>query len=195
MGLLRAFLASEIPSPIQDGIQNATSKLRTTLGNAAIRWVPAHNIHLTLKFLGDVSESNLELIKQMLVAEAAQHQCFKVQIEGIGSFPNARRPRVLWIGLQGPPSLVTLQHSIDSFASRLGYRSEEHGFSPHLTIGRVRQDVTAAELQKIRCALEETRIGALGTAQVKAIYLFKSELNANGSIYTKLFSAPLSNYS
>jgi RNA 2',3'-cyclic 3'-phosphodiesterase len=191
MGLLRAFLASEVPAPLQDAIEASTRLLRRSLGSNAVRWVPAHNIHLTLKFLGDISESNLALVKQLLITEVAQFPAFDVQIEGIGSFPNSRRPRVIWVGLTAPSTLAALQHSIDAFATRLGYGSEEHGFSPHLTIGRIRQNVSPPDLQRIRSVLEETKIGHLGTCRVKAVYLFKSELQAEGSIYTKLFSAPL----
>ena len=191
MGLLRAFLASEVPAALQDAIQASTSLLRRSLGSDIVRWVPAHNIHLTLKFLGDISESNLALIKQLLITEVSQFPAFDVQIEGIGSFPNPRRPRVTWVGLTAPSALATLQHSIDAFATRLGYGSEERGFSPHLTIGRIRQNVLPPDLQKIRSALEQTKIGYLGTCRVRAVYLFKSELHAEGSIYTKMFSAPL----
>lgn len=191
MGLLRAFLASELPASLQDAIQFATSGLRTTLGNDLIRWVPARNIHLTLKFLGDVSPASLDLIRQMLTREAAQFPAFDLEVEGIGSYPTSRRPRVLWIGLNAPATLASLQHAIETAASRLGYGSEERGFSPHLTIGRVRQTVSAAELQKIRAALEGTKIGRIGSAHVDTVHLFKSDLQPTGSVYTKLFSAPL----
>ncbi|SRR5581483_1624357 len=191
MGPLRAFLASELPASLQDAIQSATSGLRKTLGDDLIRWVPAHNVHLTLKFLGDVSASNLDLIKQMLTREAAQFPAFDLDVEGIGSYPTSRRPRVLWVGLSAPASLISLQRAIETAASRLGYETEERGFSPHLTIGRVRQTASAAELQKIRSALEETKVGKIGSVRVEAVHLFKSDLLPTGSIYTKLFSAPL----
>jgi RNA 2',3'-cyclic 3'-phosphodiesterase len=191
MGLLRAFLAAELPLPLQDLIYVATAGLHQELGNGLIRWVPPHNVHLTLKFLGDVSPSSLDLIKQMLLTEASQFTAFEVQVDGLGSYPNLRRPRVLWVGLKAPAALASLQRSIEAAASRLGYEPEERGFSPHLTIGRVRQTASAAELQKIRTALEETRLGLLGSARVDAIHLFKSELRPEGSVYTRLFSAPL----
>ena len=191
MGLIRTFIAAELPLPLQDAIQKATSGLHKTLGDELIRWVPPHNVHLTLKFLGDVSPASLDQIKQILVTEAAQVESFTVQVEGFGAYPNSRRPRVLWVGLNAPASLTALQHSIDAAAARLGFESEDREFSPHLTIGRVRQNLSVAEQQKIRTALEETQIANLGTAQVDAVYLFKSDLHAAGSIYTKLFSAPL----
>jgi 2'-5' RNA ligase len=191
MGLLRAFLASELPPDLQDTIHSAAADLREMLQGGIIRWVPPHNVHLTLKFLGDVSPSSLELIKQMVLTEAAQFPAFDVQVEGLGCYPNPRRPRVLWVGLRAPAELVSLQRAIETAAARLGYESEERDFSPHLTVGRVRQNASSADLHSIRAALDEVRIGWLGTARVEAIHLFKSELRPEGSIYTRLFSAPL----
>ncbi len=191
MSLLRAFIAVEIPSLLQHTIQESTARLRKTLGDDLIRWVPPQNVHLTLKFLGDISFSNLDLIEQMLTAEAAQHPCFEMQMEGIGSFPNPRRPRVIWVGLHAPAALESLQRSVESAATRLGYATDEKSFSPHLTIGRVKQNLSVPEIQRIRATLEKTKIGLLGVVHVDAVHLFKSELQPSGSVYTRLFSAPI----
>jgi 2'-5' RNA ligase len=191
MSLLRAFLAAELPDSLQDTIQSATSGLRKTLGDELVRWVPVHNVHLTLKFLGEVSPTSLELIKQMLTTEASQVQPFEVRIEGLGSYPGPKRPRVLWVGLIAPAALAALQHSIEAAAARLGFESEDREYSPHLTIGRVRQNLSASEQQKIRAALDEAQVGNLGSTLVDAVHLFKSDLKPTGSIYTKLFTAPL----
>lgn len=191
MSLLRAFIAAELPPTLQDSIHNATADLRETLDNGLIRWVPAHNVHLTLKFLGDVSASSLDLIKQMMVTEASQFPAFDMQVEGLGCYPNIRRPRVLWVGLKAPAELASLQRGIETAAARLGYESEEREFSPHLTIGRVRQNASSGDVHKIRTGMESCRVGSLGTAHVDAVHLFKSELRPEGSIYSKLFSAPL----
>jgi len=191
MGLLRAFLASELPPDLQDTIRTATAGLRDMLRGDLIRWVPERNVHLTLKFLGDVSPSSLDLIKQMMLSEAAQYSAFDAQVEGLGCYPNARRPRVLWVGLRAPAELVSLQRGIEAAAARLGYESDEREFSPHLTIGRVRQNASSTDLQSIRAALDGMHIGWLGTARVDAVHLFKSELRPEGSVYTRLFSAPL----
>lgn len=191
MSLLRAFIAVEIPSSLQHTIQESTAGLRKALGDDLIRWVPPQNVHLTLKFLGDVSSSNLDLIKQMLTAEAAQHKCFEMQMEGIGSFPNSRRPRVIWVGLRAPTALESLQRGIETASARLGYATDEKGFSPHLTIGRVKQNLSALVIQHIRAELEKTKIGLLGVVRVDATHLFKSDLQPSGSVYTSLFSAPI----
>lgn len=191
MGLLRAFLAAELPPQLQDAIQTATASLRRTLAGDLVRWVPAQNIHLTLKFLGDVSPTSLELIQHMLQIEAGKHQPFDATVEGFGCYPNARRPRILWVGLQAPASLTSLYHDLNAAAARLGYPSEDRDFSPHLTIARVRQNATPTELQRIRVEAEHTQVGHLGTTRVEAIHLFKSELLPTGSVYTKLFTAQL----
>jgi 2'-5' RNA ligase len=114
-----------------------------------------------------------------------------MQVNRLASFPGPKRPRVIYIGLQAPAELEALQHGIESVTRRLGYESEERGFSPHLTIGRVRQNISASNQQKIRRALEETRIDSLGTARVDSVHLYNSDLKPTGSVYTRLFSAPL----
>lgn len=191
MSLLRAFIAIEIPKSIQESIQKETVNLRKVVDTSLVRWTSCSNIHLTLKFLGDVSDSNLQFIKQMLTQECAEQPAFDLQVGKLGSFPTSKRPRVIWIGLNAPGQLAELQRSIESAASRLGYEKEERGFSPHLTIGRVRQNLSAADLGRIHTALESTHVGMLGTITINSVHLYKSDLQLTGSVYTQLFSAPL----
>lgn len=190
MSLLRAFIAIEIPPSILDAIQKETADLQRASG-AGVRWVPCSNLHLTLKFLGGVSPANLDLLTQMLAAEAAAHKPFDLQVGGLGSFPTPRRPRVIWIGLSAPAALESLQRGIEAASARLGYAEEDKPFSPHLTIGRVKQQTSSSELQTVRAALERTQVGSLGAARVEAVHLFKSDLCSTGAVYTRLFSAPL----
>ena len=190
MSLLRTFIAVDIPPSIQQAIQHNVDNLRKTIGNS-VRWVPVHNIHLTLKFLGDVSHENVEILTQMLRAEADSCPSFELSINGLGSFPNSKRARVLFIGIQAPAELEALQRGIESASTRLGYESDSRPFYPHLTIGRVRDHATATDQQKIRKILDETKIDSLGNARVDSVHLYKSELKPGGSVYTKLFSAPL----
>ncbi len=190
MNLLRAFIAVEIPSDLRETVQKVTAPLQKGAGSA-VRWVPVENMHLTLKFLGDVSPTNVEMLSQMLRAEADVFPCFDLHLHGLGAYPNLKRPRVIYIGVQAPAALEALQRGIESASRKLGYESEERRFSPHLTIGRVRQHITPAEQQTIRRALEETRIDLLGTARVDSVHLYKSDLNPTGSVYTRLYAAPL----
>jgi 2'-5' RNA ligase len=192
MSLLRAFIALELPARVCEAIQKQTDRLRQTLGNDFVRWVPTQNMHLTLKFLGDTSTSHLDFLKQMLLREAEAHPQFDLQIGGLGAFPTRRSPRLLWIGIHAPLNLASLQRSIESGMSRLGYKADERAFSPHLTLGRARQTASLSELQRIRAALDTIQLGSIEAARVDAVHLFKSDLRPDGSIYTKLFSAPLS---
>lgn len=199
MSLLRTFIAVDIPHSIQEAIQQQINALRKVIGDSPVRWVKADTIHLTLKFLGDVSSANVEILTQMLHAEADSCHPFDISISRLGSFPNSKRPRVLFIGIQAPAcpepgrraELEALHRGIESATAKLGYESESRPFSPHLTIGRVKQGASPGDLQKIRRALEETTIDSLGTARVDLVHLYKSDLKPTGAVYTKLFSAPL----
>lgn len=193
MSLLRTFIAVEIPPQVQKKIQQATEPLRKAIGTSLVRWVPVQNMHLTLKFLGDVSSASVDILSQMLRTEADTCPAFDMHISGLGSFPSLRRPRVLFIGIQAPAELEALYRGIESACARLGYESETRDFSPHLTLGRVKPDASALDQQRIRRVLEETKIDSLGTARVNSVHLYKSDLKPTGSVYTQIFSAPLKN--
>ena len=190
MSRLRAFIAVELPLEIRQNVQHATSNLRRDTGSL-IRWVAMENMHLTLKFLGDIPSANVEVVTQMIHAQADSFNCFDIHLTGIGSFPSPKRPRVIYIGIHAPAALEAFQRQLESAARRLGYTAEERAFAPHLTIGRVRQHVRADEQQRLRRALEESTIDSLGTARVNSVHLYKSDLKPNGPIYTKLYSANL----
>jgi 2'-5' RNA ligase len=190
MSLLRLFIAVEIPTEIQQNVYKQTASFRNGL-ESLVRWVPVENMHLTLKFLGDVSPSNVEFLTQMLRNEAEAVPCFDIRLTGLGSFPNLKRPRVIYIGIQAPAALDSLQRGLEAASHRLGYELEERPFSAHLTLGRVKQTSTAVEQQKIRRAIEATQVDLLGSARVDSVHLYKSELKPSGSVYTRLYSAPL----
>jgi len=191
MSILRAFIAFELPPPTQDALRVQLLPLRKKLGEHLIRWVPIHNIHITLKFLGDVVDTRVDFLKQMLTRAADACAPFEVQFGGLGSFPTSKRPRVLWVGLHAPGSLTSIQRTIESSAVSLGYEKEDRAFSPHLTIGRVRQNLSTTEMQIIRSAIESVQLGNIPSVGVDWVHLFKSDLRPTGSVYTKLFSAKL----
>jgi len=189
--MLRSFIAIELPPEIQKSITRATSTMQKALPKPLVRWVTEQNIHLTLKFLGDVSPSNLEHLAEALKVESGQHPLFELTVGRIGAFPGVRHPRVIWIGLEAPPELLILQHGVEAVAARLGYPPEERPFSAHLTIGRVGQNATAADQNKVRTELEACQVGPLGKVTVDAVHIFKSDLQPAGSIYTRLYAMNL----
>ncbi len=191
MSLLRTFIAIEFPSVLQEAIYNRTAQLREAASSDSVRWVPRQNLHLTLKFLGDTSPANIQFLNQMLEIEATKFSRFQLSIGGLGAFPGTKRPRILWVGAQVPPELKALQYHLEGAAVRLGYPSEERPFSPHLTIGRVRDNAAAGDLQQLRHTLETIQIDQIGHTEVEAITLMKSDLRPGGSVYAPLFSAKL----
>ena len=190
MSLLRAFIAVEIPSSLQHTIQESTASLHSTLSDDLIRWVPPQNVHLTLKFLGDVSSSNLDLIKQMLTAEAAQHQCFEMQVKGIGSFPNSRRPRVIWLGFQPRPRWNPFNAELNPLRRELGYAADEKSFCASFD-NRTRQTkfIRTRNSTHPRLRSKKQISDCLASCTLTPRIFSKVTFNPSGSVYTRLFSA------
>lgn len=191
MPAIRAFIALDLSVDVRKQLGGIIQQLQAA-GLPAVHWVHPNNIHLTLKFLGDVSPSNLEILTRLLHTETARHRRFEVQVGGLGAFPSIHRPRVIWVGVQAPPALGALQRSIDSETVRLGYSSEDRPFSPHLTLGRVAHNATSVDVQRIADALTHIHVGDLGTVPMLDVRLYRSDLRPEGAVYTQLFSAALS---
>jgi RNA 2',3'-cyclic 3'-phosphodiesterase len=191
---VRAFIAIDLPEEIRHALNTVEQQIQARGGEPArkaIRWVSAGNMHLTLKFLGEVSTSNLQSLSQKLKEEANRHAALTFTVSGLGAFPNVRRPRVLWVGVQAPPGLLALQKSIETGAQRLGYQSEERPFSPHLTLGRTVQNARPEEVTALARALSEVEVGELGQVRVDHICLYRSDLRPSGAVYTLLQAFPL----
>jgi 2'-5' RNA ligase len=191
MTVIRAFIAIDLAPDIRRKLERVSAELKERLRNVPVRWVSTHGIHLTLKFLGDVSVANLEVLKEILQAEAAGHAPFEIRVGELGAFPTIRKPRVVWVSVQGPQGLSTLQHNIENETARLGYAREERAFSPHLTLARVSRSATANDVRQIADVLAQTSIGLLGTMRVDSLHLFRSDLQPSGAVYTCLFTALL----
>lgn len=191
MPVLRAFIALELSAEISQRLDQISAELKQRVPLNTVRWVPARNIHLTLIFLGDVSTPNLETLQKTIFMESGNFPPFEISIGGVGAFPSAHRPRVIWVGVTAPEILNILQQSIETGVSQLGYPRDERPFSPHLTLGRLTRNATPADLQRVGEVLRGYNIGFLGTVQVQAVHLFRSELSPTGARYTRMFSAPL----
>jgi len=191
MAVIRAFIAIDLSEEIQQHLDKVISDYRAELPNIPIRWVAASNIHLTLKFLGDVSLSNLNLLTAMFQAEISTYHQFDISVGGSGAFPNLHQPRVIWVGVEAPPELIGIHNSIEATTGRLGYLREERAFSPHLTLGRVSRNATAKDIKIISIALASNKIGFLGTTRVEKVHLYRSDLKPSGAVYTQIFSSSL----
>lgn len=199
MDAIRTFIAIELPEDVRRRLDEVERDLQARIGkasprgeaNKAVRWVPAGNMHLTLKFLGEVSTANVQSLASMLRSETTRHARFSFTIGGLGAFPNLRRPRVIWVGANAPAELGSLQRSIEAETRRLGYPAEERPFSPHLTLGRISQNARPDDVSIVAQSLGEMKVGELGRVVVDRLHLFRSDLHPSGSVYTSLHSFPL----
>jgi 2'-5' RNA ligase len=189
--VIRTFIAIDLSPEIYQRLEEVIGQLKSRLAGVPVRWVGVKNIHLTLKFLGEVSQGNLEAIKDVLRKEASQHQSFGFSVAELGAFPSIRRPRVIWVGVNAPHELSALQRGIETELQRLGYPREERGFSPHLTLGRVSRECTSEDAKQIGAVLESYNPGLLGEKPVQAVRLYRSDLQPGGAVYTLLYSAAL----
>ncbi len=189
MSVIRAFIAVDLPSEVQDCLRQVSNQLKEEMGKVPVRWVEPENIHLTLKFLGDVSTNNIQVLTELLEAETLNQKSMVISVGGVGAFPKVRSPRVIWVGVEAPQELQALQRLIDSQTARIGYSRERRPFSPHLTLGRVSRNATPIEVRKIGDVLASQKVGFLGVARIQAIHLYRSDLKPSGAVYTKLFTA------
>lgn len=192
---IRAFIAINLSSQVIHQLEEVSQQVKRELPGHSVRWVAVSNIHLTIKFLGDVSVSNLAILKQTLQIEVARHPAFEFEVTGLGAFPSVSRPRVIWVGVQTPPPLQNLQHGIEGEMKRLGYPPEDRPFSPHLTLGRVARGATSEMVVRISEVLRASRVGSLGRSSASEVHLYQSDLQPGSPIYTPLFSAALLNSS
>lgn len=192
MPVIRLFIAIEISSEIQERLSETADQLKGHLKGLPLRWVPVMNIHLTLKFLGDVPVENLVELKSTLETEAASSQLFDITIGQLGVFPSFHRPRVIWTGIQAPETFYALQARIEQESRRLGYAGDGRQYQPHLTLARVSKNASATEIRRIGEVLQNQIVGTLGTFVVQTINLFRSDLQPGGAVYTRLYTAHLS---
>ena len=179
---IRTFIAISLPESVLQAMGRAQDKLRR-LGQG-IRWVRKEGIHLTLKFLGDVDTDRVENIHMAMERASQGASPFVLTGEGIGVFPDLRRPRVIWIGLSGDLQvLFALQANLESQLKGLGFPKEKRPFKGHLTLGRVKGRLGATELRK---ALEGLGSFQTDAFTVQSVALFQSTLRPQGAVYTKL---------
>jgi len=191
MEVIRAFIAINLSPDVLERIEQVALDLKKRMNSVPIRWVPTENIHLTLKFLGNVSTANLELLKDILENVASNHHECDISVGGIGVFPKPHNPRVIWVGMEVPQELFNLQREVEIETARLGYSREHRPFSPHLTFGRVSRNASTEDVHIIAESLENYKVGFLGATRVRTVYLFRSDLKPEGAEYTPIHSAAL----
>ena len=178
---IRCFIAVNLSEETRKTLGSIISELKKS--GADVKWVPAGNIHLTLKFLGNTEASLVPEIMESLGKKLSHYKSFYITIAGVGCFPSERRPRVIWVGIEDADLLADMQRDIDSVVVKFGYAPEERPFSPHLTIGRVRSQKRIPELMN---RFEDFRKFDLGRVEVSEIHIMQSELKPAGAEYRSL---------
>jgi 2'-5' RNA ligase len=189
--VIRTFIAVDLPTSVLDALGQISTQLQEKLPDTPVRWVDYQKMHLTLKFLGDISTENINMVEKVLQSEAAKRSVMELGVGGIGAFPKMRHPRVIWIGVEAPPDLFDLRRGIEDGVARLGYNYDKYEFTPHLTLGRISRKASARDVRKVGNVLHEFQVGFLGAARIEAVHLYRSDLRPEGAQYTCLYSAPL----
>jgi len=184
---IRAFLAVDPPREVLDEIGRIQDRLRNII-QGDIRWVRPEGIHLTLKFFGSISESDVANISQAVKNNTSNVKPFTLGIRRVGAFPDVKRPRVLWLGMDGDVEiLIRLQKKVDAELQNYGFGKEERSFKPHLTLARIKDPRGLIGLVKI---MEKSEDYAAGSFSAGGLNLFKSDLTPKGAVYTKLAYFP-----
>ena len=184
---IRCFVAIEIPMTIQNQLAQIQTILRKQIQRAS--WVKPGNIHLTLKFLGDVNPDDIESIGQTTEQAAAHHSPFSLRMGGVGAFPSLARPRAIWSGVKvGEEQVSALAQDINQALSRCGFPPDDKKFNSHLTIARLKRRVDLRPFVNLYRQYDEIDDGAM---TVHEISLIQSQLHPKGAVYTTLQSYAL----
>jgi RNA 2',3'-cyclic 3'-phosphodiesterase len=188
---MRVFIAIRLSEEIAAALHRVQQTLLSRPEAKAARWVEPHNIHLTLKFLGDVDTGRLSQIYDALDHGCAGHVALHLTLANLGCFPSFSRPRVVWVGIGVNRPLLSLQQTIEKSLAPLGFAPENRPFQPHLTLARIRRDATASaghELGEIVAALKEQ---VIGDQRVEGVEVIQSDLRPAGPIYRTLHKTEL----
>lgn len=188
---MRLFVAIPVPEPMVEELKRAQHELKSATPSAEIRWSPPKHFHLTLKFLGEVAPDRVPDLEKAIAAACTGFAAMRMASTGIGFFPNAAKPRVIWAGADDPQGrLARLAHALETAVQSFTSESKTESFVGHITLGRVvripRQDL--AKLQKCSEALSRQ---AFGTWLATAVNLYQSELTPTGAVHAALASYPL----
>ena len=194
MAGIRSFVAVELNDAARSALNQLQAELNRQTPPHTVRWTKPDSIHLTLQFLGDIPPAQVNALENALQTACSGLPAFEMALEGLGVFPNPRRPRIVWVGLSETGGVLrTLHKRVGQALSPLGYPPESRPFKPHLTIGRAVRDAAQRDLQSLGELVGKVEIGKLAQVSVDHISLMKSDLRPGGSVYTPLATVALVN--
>jgi 2'-5' RNA ligase len=183
---IRSFVAIELPEEVRSGLRQLKAELKSA-GHDFVKWVAPEGIHLTLKFLGNISAQKVAEITRVMEEASQGLAPFQLNISGLGAFPNLRQPRVLWLGVGGEADkLVALQQRIDTGLVPLGFAQEMRAFSPHLTLARLRERTSPQDRRDFGELVMKTPVEVNYKVGVDSVSLMRSQLLPSGAVYSRL---------
>jgi 2'-5' RNA ligase len=192
MEMIRTFVAVELDGAMKRGLTQVQDVLKRAPAGRLVRWVAPTGIHLTLKFLGDVSSDRIAELTEALKRACRSSMPFQVGLTQAGFFPDAHRLRVVWVGVGGEvENLLRLQRAVEDELNAVGFRPEGRGFQPHLTLGRVRDFARAAEREELAKRIAATQVDTNVAMLVREVHLIRSDLRPTGAEYTMLATVSL----
>jgi RNA 2',3'-cyclic 3'-phosphodiesterase len=192
MATLRLFTALELPTPVRQQLAEVIRALSAAVPRGGVRWVRAEGIHLTLKFYGEVGGEKLAGLQAVVSQAAAGVAPLALTLNGLGTFPDLSRPRVIWAGLAGEVDrLKALQQAVEEASRPLGFVPEARGFTPHLTLGRVEPGWQPADRKNLESALARLGPGLSGAFTAGTLALMRSDLRPGGAVYTPQLAVKL----
>lgn len=186
---MRAFIAIELPEQIRADLGKIQDELKQA--QADVKWVKPENIHLTLKFLGDIEQDLIKKIEAILNQISSKNTSFGLDLDNLGAFPKLQYPRVIWVGLSNDQRVIEIAKNLEKELIRIGLPPESRPFSSHITLGRVRSGSNRKALIERLEALNKKSSSRL-KFEVLNLTLFKSTLTPQGPIYEPLLQAPFS---
>lgn len=191
MESVRAFIAIELPGSVKSALSQLQDNLKRS-EHTSVKWVDTGSIHLTLKFLGNIATETIPELTKVLSEAARGITPFHLELGEMGVFPNLRAPRVVWVGLRGETAtLSVLQENIESALIPLGFPPENRAFSPHLTLGRVREKASPGERRSLGQAVASSKVASREPFPVDSLSLMRSTLTREGAVYSRLYSVAL----
>ncbi len=188
---IRSFIAVELPEAIKTGLQQLQTEL-TLPRYSFVKCVAPEGIHLTLKFLGNISAKKVTDITGVMEQASQGVNPFQLQLTEIGAFPNMRRPRVVWVGIKGDvDKLVDWQQRIDNGLVPLGFAKEARPFTPHLTLARLRENCSPGDTLKFGEMLASSHVEVDYKFTVTSLNLMRSQLFPTGAVYSSLAEVKL----
>lgn len=188
---MRTFIAIDFPGDVLEKIVKIVSFLRSQTPEKALKWVDKDNLHLTLKFLGEIREDILPDIQSIMTHALQGRDAFKISIGRLGMYPNHNNPRVVWLGVSAEETLFTIQRKLDLALQDASIPSEKRAYSPHLTIARLRRDTDSTTIRLVGETLSQIKVDSPGSFFVRQIRLYQSQLTSAGPIYFPLLTFPL----